>query len=569
MDRRLWKIGLPAILLIAILSGALWWIARQSFPMSAARSEIISPYTPDTPAQTQHDVTVRLLQVAHPQDATVLQLQITAPQGMSEGQPAGGQDPILYDNLGHVYLHPHDATPQVNKTIISAPASASDRISFWEDAHAPLSELAQSLTYVIPELAFHTPVNEELTLDMGEQPHAGQTWSLDETFQAAGVRVRFSRARLVHNAARQRYELALDAESDLGASSRLQLLDIQSPELPRNMISGDLYGRVYARLFTASDRPPTGLIHIQITGAEISIMGPWRFHWDIPGRDVATAPAIQHPQDQASDQGVTLRLSSALFTDRLIALQLDAETPPGQRFIDVAWQEESGLRDEFRRRYDFNREMLWCWNEDAGNIAIDVHSQHSPTPCASYFPARLTFQPAKPLARRFTLDIPGVRLFIPDATAIDLAIPPNLTFDDVWQDHPAASWPVDIPLTVAGETIHFSQARLVDETMPELQLVSDPMVIEPRQGRTLLSLVIDAIQADDQETLLSWRGATAVVEGVDCHARPDLCAAAPKRWILHFAPVDGLPADLPRSYHIAISGAEVVQSGRWRLSFTR
>ncbi len=541
----------------------------QSAQRGTASESVVQTYAPDTPAQTRHDIMVRLLRVAQPQDATVLQLQITAPPGMSDGHPAGGQNPILYDNLGHVYLHHQDAIPQVNKTIISPPALASDRISLWEDAHAPLSELAQSLTYVIPELAFHTPVNEELTLDMGEHPHAGQTWSLDETFQVAGVRVHLSRARLVRNVARQRYELALEAESDINASQRLQLLDIQSPELFGNMISGDLYGRVYASLFTAADRPPTGLIHIQITGAQISIKGPWRFQWDIPGHDVAMMPAIQHPQAQASDQGVTLRLNSAVFTDRLIALQLDAETPPGQRFIDVAWQEKSGLRDEFRRRYDFNREMLWCWNEDAGNVAVDARSQRSLTPCTSYFPSRLTFQPASPLARRFTLDIPGVRLFIPDATAIDLSIPRYLTFDDAWHDHPAASWPVDISLTVAEQTIHFSQARLVDGTMPELQLVSDPMVIEPRQGRTLLSLVIDAIRADDQETLLSWRGATAVVEGVDCRSRPDLCAVAPKRWILHFTPVDGLPDDLPKTYHIAISGAEVVQSGRWRLSFER
>ena len=527
------------------------------------------PYAPPDASDTHEGVTVRVLEVAHSAEETVLRFQVQWRDSDWEFHHIGGdQSPVLRDDLGHVYLDvvPSSTGSSVQSVVVRIPDKADEvtptptpMIPTYERtlAFAPTSPSAQHLTLWVDALEFEVPAEGSFTVDLGDDPQVGDYWPLDVHLTVAGFPVHIIGARLVEepivlpDGPGQQTELQFDITPVPDQGDRaLRGLHLES-EIAIFSGSGGGYSRVgglRASLGLREGQPiPSGSIQVRAKSAGVLIRGPWTITWTVPGADEArAAPVTLHPTNASQTRDdLTLRVDEVTLTDRLTAVTVELEDPPpGMAFSRIlTWnpatqRRELYLEDDRGRRYELSWDVGW---RPSGSLESDART--------------LTFQPLQPLARRMTLHVPAVEVTLAGAAAFDVTVPTRLTVEAHPGEVPAsAPWDVDIPVEISGYQLRFTQARLEElngTTM--LMLTSDPFEGQ-QDDRWLTGLCLASVTAPNRQSV-DLRSAFS-------HAIPEYGVK------LAFDVVDPATGTVrPGCYHVKLDGVTVAVQGPWRLAW--
>ncbi|MDY7080339.1 MAG: hypothetical protein SXV54_25940, partial [Chloroflexota bacterium] len=539
------------------------------------------PYAPPDASDTHEDITLRVLEVAHSPEETVLRLQVQWPDPDWLFPHIGRhQLPALHDDLGHVYQRPTGpSSGSSSQTVIvgvqpddEAMPSPTPTLPTHERtaSFAPVSLSARRLTLVVDEIGFDVPAEAIFTVDLGDDPQVGDHWPLDIALDVAGFPIHITGARLVEEQMRlrdgpaRRTLLQFDVDpvpEQAGRTLQSVHLDSEAAAFESGPGGYDFRTRIVRTSLELREGQsiPTGPIQVRAWSASLSIRGPWHITWTVPGVDKDSqetlAPVKLHPADGSQTQdGLTVRVDEVVLTDRLTAVSVDLDDPPpGVTLSRIpSWnpatsRHELTLEDDRGRRYELSWDVYW---RPPGEPEFDAGT--------------LTFQPVQPLARRLTLRAPAVEVTLPGAAAFDVAVLVGLTMTSGGPDSPwlaSASWDVDVPLEIAGYRLHFTEARLEDlNGTTLLTLTSAPFKPQMRDrwlsGLRLASVTAPDGQAVDLETAHS--GAGPEEEGSTAHrvrlafdvADPETCTVQPGH------------------YYVELDGDTVAVQGPWKLTWS-
>ena len=557
---------------------------------------IVAPYTPDITSQTHKGITLKVLRVAQTGVDTAIQVQVAK----SDPDKKSIQlvipelwEASLYDDVGHVYRHlvQHGQLLDVSPT---GDALWTPDGPVYTDRRAPLSGLAKELTYVVPSVTVHTDLKDEFSIDLGRSPRIGQTWPLDVKIKAAGYTLRIVRARLEYDSAMKSYELdfSIQPPKAQGVVPVALMMTGGSFVSSGCAASTERDGKMWCSLRTMPNLPvPQGKVRIHATEAVLILSGPWRFHWSIPRPALPpnVSLMISRPKASAEQNGVTVRLGEVDMSDRVTSIALDVDAPDG---VVSPWANRlpaqafgAYLTDDLGNRYSPSDGVKWC-KEPSSATSIPEHGPSGidlpfalgpgappfygearwPNQCG--LPWRLDFEPAKPKASSFVLHLSKVRLFARDSASLEIHIPDKAAVESELDKHIYRQWKVDIPLEIAGYTLHFTKAKLEMNEGPQIWLFSDSIPTKPH-GRTLTSLLVSGIEADGEKLELSpyWATksywATESMEG--CYPQ---CQNANQGIALRI-PMGNDPLGPVRSvYRVEFGGAEFSVDGNWTLRVT-
>ncbi len=156
-------------------------------------------------------------------------------------------------------------------------------------------ELQGRLSLNIPAVLVSVPLSEEITIDLGEKPEAGQTLVIDQTIDVGGFPVHFSQAVLEGQ-----------GETSLRLMLTSDLFDDSAPIRPHSLEPGrpegidDLYGAgssldhlsIHVELMQQSGLK-TGILRIPVISGSLKVRGPFTLTFDAPGEQPATTPEPQ------------------------------------------------------------------------------------------------------------------------------------------------------------------------------------------------------------------------------------------------------------------------------------
>ncbi|MFW6136075.1 MAG: hypothetical protein ACOC7N_04555 [Chloroflexota bacterium] len=537
------------------------------------------PYAPPDASDTHQGVTLQVLAVAQGAEETAVRLQL---QWLNPDWEThfifGYQGPSLRDDLEHVYMEGSGSESRsTSQSVVVALQPESDARPRLTPSvptiertmtFAPVSPSAKRLTFTLGELMFEVPAEASFTVDLGDDPQAGETWPLDIDLNVAGLPVHINEARLIEEelgwpeevTRRTVLEFALDPaiEEDIALSG--VRLDGEAAGFKAGNLGGydPQSNRVRAGVEVKAGKPiPSGTMRIRITGASVYLRDTWAITWEVPGAGEETegrmGPLRLHPEEaEQTRNGLTLGVQEVVLTDRLTGVQVDLEDPPPSFTLagGLRWGGPGvhvrGLRleDERGHRYQLPRGVYWApYNE--------------PEPDLTAF----AFEAVQPLAGRLTLYVPAVAVTQPASAAFDIAVPKGLemeagTYDTPWLA--SASWEVDIPLEVAGYRLRFAEARLEDLNGTTLvTLLSEPY--SPGRSEQLYGLVVLSVTGPDgqvdSETAYGTAGPEE--EGSDLH-----------RARLSFDVLDRKTMTVEAGrYHVEIDGMTVLRHGPWKLTW--
>ncbi len=532
------------------------------------------PYAPLDASDTHADITLRVLEVAHSPEETMLRLQVQWPDSAWQRPYIGGdRSPVLRDDLGHVYLEgaPSNvgsvAQVVVERVAVDTEVTPTPTPAVPTDertlAFAPVSPLAQLLTLTVDAIEFDVPAEGGFTVDLGDDPQVGDHWPLDVHLTEAGFPVHITGAQLVQEEIRlpdrsmQRTVLQFDIGPVPDQEGRaLRGIDLEGETAIFEGGGGySITDGLRASLDLREGQSiPTGSIRVRVRSASVLFRGPWTLAWRIAAAEETSearvAPVTLHPPNASQTRdGLTLRVNQVTQTDRLTAVMVGLDNPPtGVALSQVlAWSPATGSRDLYLeddrgRRYETNWGVAW---QPHGRQTSEVSK-------ASVLSQTLSFQPVQPLARRVTLHVPTVELILHGPAAFDVIVPTGVKVqsrsDPPW---PASEpWDVDISLEVAGYRVHLTQARL-----------------EELNGTTLLMLTSDSYKIQPGDYWLTGLRPTLLV-APDGQVL-DLEHAFPfTRPGLAFDVVDPeTGAVQPGRYHIELDGITVAVQGPWTLAW--
>ncbi len=524
------------------------------------------PYVPAGAEDTKSDITLRVLVVAHSPAATVLKLQAEWADPTSRfGFFTAGQDLRLRDDLGHSYGPPITPSPNVvvqqaiempsppdpKGTVTPAPGLYHYEI---DQTFASLSPSATRLTLPVEAITFDVPVPLEFDVDLGPQPQVGDTFPLDIPIDAAGVPLRITGARLEREQRGAeppetwlRFDIVAEPASDDRSVRGLHFLVGTSTPAFDGGSTGYQFApeRLDAALRFKTDQPlPSGPVRIQLAAASLVVPGPWELTWDVPGRTApASAPVTLSPSGASqTHRDMTLRADSVTLTDRVTVVELTLEdAPAGTRLHQVScWlPEQTGsgcwLEDNRGQRYA-DPGVIW---QMLGRPLTDT----------------VMFDAAQPLAQSMTLHVPAVEIAVDGAASFDVDVPTEFAAGSLDQ-----TWPVDIPVAVAGQALRFSQAWLTGMNgLPQLVLRSDPL--DTPGDRFLTGLRLAAITGPDG----------APIDLALAHSSAGLDSFSPDREYVAVVIIPVVAADQrslePGRYHIEISAATFSVRGPWVLTW--
>lgn len=297
---------------------------------------------------------------------------------------------------------------------------------------------------------------------------------------------------------------------------------------------------------------PARAIPVRITSIDVTVPGPWRLSWVVPGHGVAPAAPLTLQPAAATDthHGLTLQVTQAIHTDRLIRVVADLRDPPADVQLYQLIQRDPGsgqwaltVTDEQGGRY-------------AGEVAHIAWGPAAETGVSAGGPApgvqALTLPPVAPLARRVTVAFPGIAVLRPGRASFAIAVPPDIQVQaQAGRPLLSAPWPVDVSFKIGGYTAHFAEAQLVavNEGI-YLMLAPQPAVGSGRPG------------------LFGYCGLRVV--GPSAAGAPPLevlgqgpCTLAPG-----FAVMDPATGEIvPGVYQVEVNGYTEYVPGPWRLSW--
>lgn len=541
-------------------------------------------YRPSQASDTHDGISLRVVEVAHSPEETVMRLQIRWADPTWETQAIYGDTlPGLVDDLGHLYANippsnvgqmTQGTTKELRHTLDEPDAAPSPTptqpTTEVTQAFPPVSPSAHELTLRVDSLQFQLPVEAGFTLDLGDDPQVGDYWPLDVDLMAAGFPIHLSGVRLTRQeipspVPQERLALEFDldpVEEQANRALRGLSLDGSAAGFRGSSSGYNAADGLEAGIATDRATLPTGPIRVGVKGATVLIRNPWRMTWTIPEthRPAETGPAPRtiHPEQVSqTDHDLTLRVAEVILTDRLTAVRVAVEPLPGRLTFDRISQRdlathEAGLflSDEQGRRYGRSYFTYWQPNTQAPISKIRQISQ------------TLHFEPIPPTTERLTLRIPAIEARIPASKTFEMAVPPGLT---VWPrpDTPPASdpWPVDIPLTMGDYRLRFNKAQLheLNGTMM-VTLTSTPF--NARQGnRRLTGLLPASVMAPDGQIVAQAHNFSSVypVEKGDSLSEAQLT----------FAALVSDQADFvqPGRYRVQLEGATIAIGGPWMLSW--
>jgi hypothetical protein len=541
------------------------------------------PYAPPDTEDTHRGIILRVLGVAHSAEETAVRLQVQWPNPDWMFPHVGYfRLPHLRDDLGHIYHEvPASSTGSTVQTEVIrihegagvTPTPASE-ISTHElvRTFAPVSPSARKLTLWVDAVGFEVPADASFTVDLGDDPQLGDHWPLDVHLTVAGFPVHISGARLVQEQVHLRdgveQQTALHFDFDpvperngrtlhdvrLLSTSALGSRGGYDPQTHTIRASLDLGTWPWV---------PSGPIEVRVEGARILFHGPWTVTWTVTGgegKEEAQAAGQVGPAilrlDGARDThaGLTLQANQVVRTDRVTAVTVElGSASPGVTLNRVLSrnpaEEENGLylEDNRSRRYERSDGITWQPDPEEASALLALGAR----PPFDVSPS-LSFQSLDPLARRATLHVPALELFVADRIAFDVTVPDGVELRlDTEPPWPASEpWQVDIPLEVAGYRLHINQAQLHEmNDTTSLMLISDPPESRPI-GPWLTGLRPTSVVAPDGRALdLAYAFRFDETGMAFDLADPETGTVQPGR------------------YHFELDGITVAVPGPWELSW--
>jgi len=536
------------------------------------------PYAPDGAEDTHHGISLRVLAAGHSPEETAVRVQMQWADPEWE-RPALGyiHRPQRRDDLGHVYhegpmpgsgsVVQVEVMPQPGGAIPTQPPDVpTEEVTL---AFSTVSPSARELVLWVDGVDFEVPAEGRFVIDLGDDPHIGDAWPLDVRLDVAGFPVHLTAMRLV--------------QQEVGGELRTYLLFTVEPVPDQNGrtlhsigLRTDLdvweggYGRYrpQSRILTtglslrSGAGVPSGRVEVLVEGAGVYFHGPWRLRWTVPaaaavaaaGKEPAadearTLPVTRHDVASSTHSGLTLEISEAVQTDRLLAATVRLVNPPAGVALNRALQSRPPattsmlyIEDNRGRRSDLNGDVSWGIESPLVQLGAD----------APPLSDTLNFEPLHPTARRVTLHVPAIELFLSGAMSFDIAVPEGIEMSS--QDRfgiPASEpWPVDISLDAAGYRVHLSSVYLQGmEDRPQLVLIGDDPP-DPDTGAWLTAVRPTSITGPDGQPL-------------------DPAHAAPYGRTNYVFDLSGpeTGAVRPGCYHFELDGMTVAVAGPWELSW--
>ncbi|MBN1814930.1 MAG: hypothetical protein JXA14_24030 [Anaerolineae bacterium] len=536
------------------------------------------PYVPAGVEDTHHGISLRVLAAGHSPEETAVRVQMQWADPEWERPTLGYlHRPQLRDDLGHVYhegpmpgsgsVVQVEVMPQPSGAIPTQPADVpTEEVTL---AFSTVSPSARELVLWVDGVDFEVPAAGRFVVDLSDDPQMGDAWPLDVHLDVAGFPVHLTAMRLV--------------QQEVGGELRTYLLFTVEPVPDQNGrtlhsigLRADLdvweggYGRYrpQARTLTtglslrSGASVPSGLVQVFVEGASVYFQGPWRLRWAVPAAaavaaagkepaadEVRTLPVTRHDVASSTHSGLTLEVSEAVQTDRLLAATVRLVDPPAGVALNRVLQSRPPattpalyVEDNRGRRSDLNGDVSWGIEP----LLIQLGADAPP------LSDTLNFEPLHPTARRATLHVPAIELFLSGAMSFDVTIPEGIEMSS--QDRfgiPASEpWPVDITLEAAGYEVHVSSVYLQAQGITSLLVLIGDDPPDPDTGAWLTAVRPTSITGPDRQPL-------------------DLAHAAPygrTNYVFDLSdPQTG--AVLPGRYHFALDGMTVAVPGPWELNW--
>ncbi|MGD2103679.1 MAG: hypothetical protein PVJ55_01005, partial [Anaerolineae bacterium] len=346
-------------------------------------------YVPADASETHADVTLRVVAAVHTPEVTALRVRVEWPNPAWQG-PRLHRDyqgaPGLHDDVGHIYRHVRarpvsapgfteevaveEAPPPGHRDIPPLPASG---VLTEEQTLtlAPISPSARRLTLPIDEVSFVVPVEETFTLDLGENPQPGDSWTLDEHLTVAGFPIHVTGVHLEEadpGGMDFKYQLTFDVEREEAGNPTLSGIVVEVPFRGSSggTMSGSFIGEEKARPSAVGEALPLHPFTVTVRRVGVSVRGPWTLSWSVPGaeeQDASVSPLTLRPEDVGQTRGpLSLTMDRATLTDRLTAVRLAAGPLPGDaevRFPSGSEDPAPYLEDDRGRRYELEEDVGW------------------------------------------------------------------------------------------------------------------------------------------------------------------------------------------------------------------
>lgn len=569
-----------------------WEVSLSLRPATGRLNDELFPeaYVPAEASETHADVTLRVVAAVHTPEVTALRVRVEWPNPAWQGPRLHRDyqgDPGLHDDVGHIYRHVksqpvsgtgfieevavEEAPPPGHRDIPPLPASG---VLTEEQTLtlAPISPSAQRLTLPVDEVSFVVPVEETFTLDLGEDPQPGDSWTLDEHLTVAGFPIRVTGAHLEKadpGGMDFEYQLTFDVKREEVGNPSLSGIVVEVPfrGSSSGMESGSFIGDEKARPIAVGEALPLHPFTVTVRRVGVSVRGPWELSWAVPGaeEDAPVSPLTLRPEDVGQTRGpLSLTMDRATLTDRLTAVHLAAgPLPRGAevRFPSGSEDPAPYLEDDRGRRYELEEDVGWEPEEESVE--------------RSGIPHTLTFEPLQPLARRVTLRVPQAELVLPDQASFDVTVPAGIkleprfevTREPTFADSPrpmvwsaSEPWDVDVTLEAAGYRIHLSQACL-ERFGRTTQLALTSEALRPRPGDYRLTGLWSASGTGPHGEAARLGGGFDMRVFFEDH----FPAETQHRTVLTFQDLESEPVP-PGPYHVEIDGFRVVVQGPWKLS---
>lgn len=545
-----------------------------------------SPYRPQGATDTHHGITLRVEEVAHTPQKTVFVVQTEWQEEKWEDVSPGFVYQGLSDDLGHVYGDYVETGSGSVTTMVEriqpgeTPPPLSSRRTF---DFAPVSLAANTLTFEAPQVEARVPATGTFTLDLGERPQVGDSWDLDVHLNVAGFPVHITRAWI----GTEQHQLG----PDKFGPERINLYFYLAPVPPQEdkylssfFLASDhsafrgsgSQGQQILTLNLAENAPlPTGQIEVQVEHARVAFHGPWVLAWQLP-QTAEMAPTLLDPDLSRTVDDVTLRLDSVAMSDRVTGVEVTlADAPPDvalhQILPGVPGGPQRTLRLEDDRLHDYRFEggtQTW-WQPD------------DPIPPTAVSPPvwskRLHFPPVQPLAQQLTLRIPAISLARLDTAAFTVEAPEDIAFTEDENGRRASQlWPVNLRFTIAGYTIHFTEARLTKDTPAEFQAgmtLHGVATGGERSGCNLYGLRVGAITGPGGHPIQSKQASGLIfagpLPGIHSFAGPHPSDKDACEIILSFPAHDPDTGKTQAGrYQVELEGVNEIREGPWMFSWS-
>lgn len=441
------------------------------------------PYQPVGAAVTHQGVTLRVVEVAQTGAVTAIKTEVDWDDpAWRHFSLSGRRYPFLGDDLGHSYqqINENVGSVAVARVVVEEgdPAPTPDPTLNEETrTYAPISPVAHELTLSVDALDFDVPANAAFSVDLGQNPQIGDTFPLDVTVDVVGFPVHFSSAQLVeveeyYSPDRVEKEVRLAFTLDPVADTAQRAL--HGLQFEADGFSGSSGGysignnQMRAALTLADDSPiPTGVVEVRVTGAGIWLLGPWSVSWEVPGAaESRLQPRTLQPETAVSHNNITVSVAEMTLTDQVTAVQFQVKSnddSSGEIFPapGLEWDERAlYLEDNRGQRYE-PADWTVQWQPDD----FQPGQEHDPN--------RLMFASLDPLVQEVTFNVPSVLVDIAETAVLDITIPENITLrpaENPIMPTRSDSWSVNIPLTIAGYDLLFTEAWLEEVNQGQLLL---------------------------------------------------------------------------------------------------